>query len=100
MYQDLGIPMKIEMQSDSSTEFFNGSIGSRTANEARVTRGTFGYKNEFKTETSESRRWLQQRTAQMLERNQSLLQYCGDIASLQDWYSIDHGSHTPQQDEG
>ena len=36
----------------------------------------------------------------MLERSQSLLQYCKNIASLQDWYSTDHGSHTPQQDDG
>ena len=36
----------------------------------------------------------------MLERSQSLLQYYNNIASLQDWYSADHGSLTPQQDEG
>ena len=36
----------------------------------------------------------------MLERSQFLLQYYGNIASLQDWYSTDHGSHTPFQDEG
>ena len=36
----------------------------------------------------------------MLERSQSLLQYCNNIASLQDWYSADCGSHTPLQDEG
>ena len=36
----------------------------------------------------------------MLERSQSLLQYYNNIASLQDWYSTDHGSHTPLQDEG
>ena len=30
----------------------------------------------------------------MLERSQSLLQYYDNIASLQDWYSTDHGSHT------
>ena len=35
----------------------------------------------------------------MLERSQSVLQYCNS-AFLQDWYSTDHGSHTPQQDEG
>ena len=33
-------------------------------------------------------------------KNQFLLQYCNNIASLQDWYSTDHGSHTPLQDEG
>ena len=36
----------------------------------------------------------------MLERSQSLLQYYNNIASLQDWYSTDRGSHTPLQDEG
>ena len=36
----------------------------------------------------------------MLERCQSLLQYYHNIASLQDWYSSDRGSHTPLQDEG
>ena len=36
----------------------------------------------------------------MLERSQSLLQYYTNLASLQDWHSTDHGSHTPPQDEG
>ena len=36
----------------------------------------------------------------MLEGSQSLPQYHNNIASLQDWYSTDHGSHTPLQDEG
>ena len=36
----------------------------------------------------------------MLERSQSLLQYYNNIASLQCWYSADHGSHTALQDEG
>ena len=35
----------------------------------------------------------------MLERSQSLLQYHNNIASLQDWYSTDHGSHSPLQDD-
>ena len=38
-----------------------------------LTRGSSGYKNESKTETSASRRCLQRRTSQMLERSQSLL---------------------------
>ena len=59
---------------------------------------TFRYKNEFKMETSVSRRCLQRKIAQMLERSQSLLQYYNNIASMQDWYSADHGSHTPQLD--
>ena len=51
-------------------------------------------------ETSVSRRCLQRRTAQMSERSQSLLQYYNNIASLQEWYSTDEGSHTPLQDDG
>ena len=35
----------------------------------------------------------------MLERSQSLLQNYNNIASMQDWYSTDHGSHTPLQDD-
>ena len=35
----------------------------------------------------------------MLERRQSLLQYC-NVVKLQDWFAADHGSHTPLQDEG
>ena len=87
--------MNIEIQSDSSTA---NSLTDRLG--VRLTRGTSGYKNESKMETSVSRRCLQRRTAQMLERSQSLLQYYKRIASLQDWYSTDHGSHTPLQDEG
>ena len=86
--QDREIPMKVEIQSDSSWE------------RNTLTRGTFVYKNEFKTETSVSRKCLQRRTAQMLERSQSLLQYYNNIASLQDWFSADRGSHTPPQDDG
>ena len=36
----------------------------------------------------------------MLEQCQSLHKYYNNIASLQDWYSTDHGFHTPLQDEG
>ena len=36
----------------------------------------------------------------MLERSQSLLEYYNNTASLQDWYSTDHVSHTPLQDDG
>ena len=56
--------------------------------------------NEFKMETSVSRKCLRRRTSQMLQRSQSLLQYYNNIASLQDWYSTDHGSRTPLEDEG
>ena len=52
LYQDLGIPMKVEIQSDSSTANSltdRCEAGQRTKN--TVTHGTFGYKNEFKMET-------------------------------------------------
>ena len=80
MHQDLGIPMKIEIQSDSST-----------ANSLTDRLGAGQRTKHIDTQ------YLQRRTAQVLERSQSLLQYCNNIASLQDWYSTDH---TPLQDDG
>ena len=59
---------------------------------------TVGY--EFYTEILVSRRCVQGKIVHMLERSQSLLRYCNNIASLQDWYSADHGSHTPLEDYG
>ena len=96
---DLGIPMKVETQNDSSTA---NSLTDRLGAGQRNTmiRDIFGYKNEFKTEISVSRRCPQLKYVQMLERSQSLLQYYNNIASLQDWYFTDHGSHTPLQDDG
>ena len=96
---DLGIPMKVEMQSDSSTAnslLDRLGAGQRTKH---IDTRTFGYKNEFKMKTSVSRRCVQRRTAQMLEQNQSLLQHYNNIASLQDWHSTDYGSPTPLQDD-
>ena len=90
--------MKIEKQSDCSTA--NSLIGKQDSERNTLIQDTSGYKNESKTETSVSRRCLQRRTAQMLERSQSLLQYCNNITGLQDWYSTDHVSHTPLQDDG
>ena len=51
-------------------------------------------------ETSASTKCLQRRIVQMLDRSQSLPQYYNNIASLEDWYSTDYGSHTPLKDEG
>ena len=100
VYQDLGIPMKIETQSDSSTaNSLTDRLGAGQRTKHIDTR-FFWNKKEFKMETSVSRRCLQRRTAQVLERSQSLLQYYNHSASLQDWYSTDHGSHTPLQDDG
>ena len=50
--------------------------------------------------SSKSTTGLVAQIGQMLERSQSLLQYYNSIASLQDWYSTDHGFHTPLQDDG
>ena len=68
-FQDLGIPMKIETQSDSSTA---NSLTDRLGAGQRTKHIDTRYKNESKTEASVSRRCLQRRTAQMLERSQSL----------------------------
>ena len=101
VYQDLGIPMKIGMQSESSTaNSLTNRLGAGQRTKHIDTRFFFRHKNEFKMETSVSRKCLRRKTAQMLERCQSLLQHHNDTASSQDWYSIDHGSHTPRQDEG
>ena len=62
-------------------EFFDGPIGSRTVNEAHWHAVLLDTKNESKMETSVSRRCLQRRTAQMLERSQSLLQDYNNIAN-------------------
>ena len=35
----------------------------------------------------------------MLERSQSLLEYYNSTAFVQNWYTTDHGSHTPLQDD-
>ena len=37
--------------------------------------------------------------SQAINAQQSLLQYKNNIASLQDWYSTDHGSSTPLKDD-
>ena len=92
-YQDLGIPMKIEIQVDN-VEVFDRSIGSKTANETLDTRYfwtqervQYGDLNIKKVRTGKKLR-------RMLERSQSLLQNYNNIANLQDWYSTDHGSHS------
>ena len=54
--------------------------------------------NDFKMEISVSRRCLQRKIVQMLERRQSLLSVPQHNVSLQDWYCIDHGSLTLLQD--
>ena len=97
MYQDLGNPMKIKIQSDSSTA---NSLTDRLGAGQHIDTRYFWIHERVQDGVSVSRRCLPRRTAQMLERSRSLKQYSNNIASLQDWYSTDHGSHTPLQDEG
>ena len=96
VYQDLGIPVKVEIKVRDRRRILRWIDWEQDSERNTLTRGTFGYKNECKTEI-----WcLQRRTVQMLERGQSLLQYNNNIVSLQDWSSTDHRSHTPLQDDG
>ena len=98
MYQDLGIPMKFEIHSDSSTAnslTYRLGAGQRTKHI-----DTRYFWIQERVQDGDLSRCPQRRSAQMLEQNQSLLQYYNNIASLQYWYSTDHGSHTPLQDEG
>ena len=100
MNMDVRSPMKVEIQSDSSTtNSLTDRLGAGPERNTLI-HFTLGYKNEFKTEISVSRRCLQRKCVQMLERSQSLLQYYNSIANLQVWYSTDHGSHTSLQDDG
>ena len=62
MYQDLGIPMKVEIQSDCSlANALTDRLGAGPRTNHTLIRSTFGYKNESKTETSVSRRFLQRK---------------------------------------
>ena len=55
------IQLKIEIKSDSSTAI----DWEQDSDRRTLTRGTFGYKNEFMMETSVSRKFLRRKTAQM-----------------------------------
>ena len=55
------IQLKIEIQSDSSTAI----DWEQDSDRSTLTRGTFGYKNEFMMETSVSRKFLRRKTAKM-----------------------------------
>ena len=60
--------------------------------------GTFGYQNKFKTKTSVSRK---KRIAQILERGQSLLQFCNviQIARLVFYKAMDPTLHYKMKTE-
>ena len=86
------VPMKIEIQSDSST---SNSLTDRLGVGQRTKHIDTRY---F---------WIQERVQdgdlsikKVLTAKNCAVQYHNNIASLQDWYSTDRGSHTPLQDEG
>ena len=99
MYQDLVLPMKIEIQSDSSTAgFLTDRLGAGQ-----------------RTKHTDTRHFCIQERVQDGDLSVKVLtaKNCADVGTkpvsasvlqqhckLQDWYSTDHGSHTPQQDEG
>ena len=85
MYRDLGIPMKIEIHSDSSTA---NSLTDRLGAGQR-------------TKQIDTRFLLIQERVQDLSIKKVLTaKNCEDVGTKQDWYSTDHGSHTPLQGEG
>ena len=94
------IPMKIEIQSDSSTA---NSLADRLGAGQRTKHiDTWYFWTQERVQDRELsiKKLPKRRNAQMLERSQSLLQFYNNLASLQDWYSTDRGSHTPLQDDG
>ena len=102
MYQDLGIPLKIEIQRDSSTaNSWTDRLGAgpRTKHidtwyfwiQERVQDGDLSIKKVLTAKNC----------ADVGTKPVSAsIQHYNNIASLQDLYSTDHGSHTPLQDEG
>ena len=94
---DLGLSMRVQIQSDSSTA---KSVTDRLGADTRTNTSTRYLKNvsknEYKAEISASSKVPKGNIVQMLRRCQSLLPHFNRIANLQDWYSADHGSHTPQ----
>ena len=101
MYQDLGTPMKIEIQSDSSTA---NSLTDRLGAGQRTKHIDTRY---F---------WIKERVqdGDLSIKKVLTAKNCADVGTmpvsasaqqqhckfLQDWYSTDHGSHTPLHDEG
>ena len=96
IYQDLGVPMKVEIRSDSSTA--NSLTDRLGAGQRTKHTDTRYYRVQERVQDGELS--TKKVPTAKLERSQSLLQYHNNLASLQDWYSADHGSHTPLQDDG
>ena len=93
IYMFRGIPMKVEIQSDSST-------ATSMTDRLRAGPRTQHIDTRFFLGTRRSARRRSQyqeiptaKIVQMLERSQSLLQYFCSIAHLLDWYFTDFGSN-------
>ena len=97
VYQDLGIPMKIEIRSGSSTaNSLTDRLGAGQRTKHIDTR-YFWVQERVQEGDLSIKQVPTAKIMQMLERSQSLLQYYNNVANLQDLYSIDNGSHTPPQ---
>ena len=91
IYIKLRIQMNVEIQSHSSTaNSLTDPLGVGPRTKHIDTRYCWVQERSF----------LQRKIAQMLEQSQSLLQYFNSSANFQEWYSTDHGYHTPPQDDG
>ena len=85
VYQDLGIPMKVEIQSDSPTaNSLTDRFGAGQRTKHIDTRYIWIQERVQDGDPSIKKGCLQRKTAQMLERSQSLLQYCNNNANLHD----------------
>ena len=93
--------MKIEIQSDSSTaNSLTDRFGARQRTKHIDTRYFWIQERVQDGDVSIRKVATAKNCADVGTKKQSLLQYYNNIASLQDWYSTDHGSHPPLLDEG
>ena len=98
MSQDLGSPMKIETQSDSSTaDSLTDRLGAGQRTKHIDTRYFWMQERVQDGDLSIKKVPTAKKCADVGTKPGS---YCNNIASLQDWYSTNHGSRTPRQDEG
>ena len=85
IYMNLGIPMKVETQSDKSpANSLTDRLGARPRTILIDTRYL----------------WVRERVqdADLSIKKVPTAKKCATIANLRDWYSADNGSHTPLQD--
>ena len=95
---DLGIPMKVVIQSDRSNATSLTDRWARGPRTEHIDARYFGVQERVKFGDLNSKGCLQQNIARMLERSPSLFQFYNHFASLQNWCSTDSGSHTPPLD--